>query len=106
MSDEVKIAIISLISAGIVALFGFLGQISINNKKSREEEIKEAKREQEQEDRDAYFTEQIEKINHKLDEHNLYAKKFEEVNLNMLEMKKDIEYLRKDISNGQIEKKK
>ena len=96
MSDDVKIAIISLISAGIVALFGFLGQIAINNRKSHEDEKKEAKREQYQEDRDDYFSEQIETINHKLDEHNHYAKKFEEVNLNMLEMKKDIEYLRKE----------
>ncbi|MBO7735170.1 MAG: hypothetical protein J6S67_21580 [Methanobrevibacter sp.] len=99
MSDEVTIAIISLISATIVAGLGFLGQIMLNRKKSREEELKEAKKQQYQDDRDDYFDEQINIIKKKLDEHNHYAKKFEEVNIKMTGLQKDIEYLRKDFSN-------
>lgn len=99
MADEVKIAIISLISASITALLGLLGNIVIAKKKSREEEIKDAKKQQYQDDRDDYFDKCILKINQKLDEHNHYAKKFEEVNIKLTGMQKDIEYLRKDFAN-------
>ncbi len=99
MSDEVTISIISLLSAGIIEGFSFLGQIAINKKKSREEAIKDAKKQQYQDDRDDYFDEQIGIIKKKLDEHNHYAKKFEEVNIKMTGLQKDIEYLRKDFSN-------
>ena len=99
MDDEVIIAIISLISATIASLFTFLGQVVLSKKKSREEEVKEAKRQQYNDDRDDYFDKQISKINQKLDEHNHYAKKFEEVNIKMTGMAKDIEYLRKDFNN-------
>lgn len=99
MTDEVKIAIISLISATIVAVLGFLGNIIINKRKSVEDEMKEAKRQQYNEDRDDYFDEQIGIIKKKLDEHNHYAKKFEEVNIKLAGMQKDIEYLRADFSN-------
>lgn len=99
MNNEVTIAIISLISATIVAGFSFLGQVVINRKKSQEESIKEAKRQQYNDDRDDYFDECIQKINKKLDEHNHYAKKFEEVNISLTGMQKDIEYIRKELGN-------
>lgn len=99
MTDEVTIAIISLISATIVAGFSFLGQVLINKKKTQEEAIKEAKAQQYNEDRDDYFDECIQKINKKLDEHNHYAKKFEEVNISLTGMQKDIEYIRKEVAN-------
>lgn len=99
MSDEVKIAIISLISAAISAGFAFLGNVVIAKRKSRADDIKEAKRLQYQDDRDDYFDEQIKIIKKKLDEHNHYAKKFEEVNISLTGMQKDIEYLRKDFAN-------
>lgn len=103
MDNEIKIALISLLSAGITALFGFLGNIVINKRKSREEDIKEAKRQQYQDDRDDYFDEQIKIIKKKLDEHNHYAKKFESVDIKMTAMQKDIEYLTKGKSNGKKE---
>jgi hypothetical protein len=99
MDDEVIIAIISLISATIASGFTFLGQVIINKRKSRDEEVKEAKRQQYNDDRDDYFDKAITKINQKLDEHNHYAKKFEEVNIKLTGITKDIEYLRKDFSN-------
>lgn len=100
MDNEIKTALISLISAGITALFGFLGTVAINKRKSHEEDIKEAKRQQYQDDRDDYFDEQIKIIKKKLDEHNHYAKKFESVDIKMTAMQKDIEYLTKGKSNG------
>lgn len=86
MTNEVVIAIISLISATVVAGFGFLGQVILNRKKDAEERVKEAKKQQYQDDRDDYFDAQIEKINKKLDEHNHYAKKFEEVNIKLTKL--------------------
>ena len=100
MSDEVKVAFISLLSATIVAVFTYLANLSHDKKKSHEEEIKEAKRQQYQDDRDDYFDEQIKIIKKKLDEHNHYAKKFESVDIKMTAMQKDIEYLTKGKSNG------
>lgn len=100
MDKEIKTALISLLSAGITALFGFLGTVAINKRKSHEEDIKEAKRQQYQDDRDDYFDEQIKIIKKKLDEHNHYAKKFESVDIKMTAMQKDIDYLTKGKSNG------
>lgn len=100
MDNEIKTALISLLSAGITALFGFLGTVAINKRKSHEEDIKEAKRQQYQDDRDDYFDEQIKIIKKKLDEHNHYAKKFESVDIKMTAMQKDIDYLTKGKSNG------
>lgn len=97
MNDVILVAIISLVSAFITALFGFLGTMLINTRKSHKEELKEAKRQQYNDDRDDYFDAQIKEIKEKLDEHNHYAKKFEEVNITLVGVKKDIEYLRKHL---------
>lgn len=127
MSDDVKIAIISLISAGITALFAFLGNLVLAKKKNHEDDLKEARRQQYQDDRDDYFDAKIKEIDKKLEEHNHYAKKFESVDIKMTGfsenydkslkkmdilnekvsnfdkkmtgMQKDIEYLRKDFAN-------
>lgn len=93
MSDEVKIAIISLITAVITASLGFLGNVVISKRKTHDEEIREAKRQQYQDDRDDYFEHEIKEIKEKLDEHNHYAKKFESVDIKMTAMQKDIDYL-------------
>lgn len=99
MSDEVKIALISATSAVIAAGLGFIGTLLRDQKKSREEEIKEAKRQQYQDDRDDYFDKQIESVKKKLDEHNHYAKKFEECNIRLTGLEKDVSYLREDFKN-------
>ena len=105
MTDDVKIAFISLISAGITAFFSFLGSVVITKRKTHEEEIREAKRQQYQDDKDDYFDEQIKIVKKKLDEHNHYAKKFESVDIKMTAMQKDIEYLRKDFNNVTVREK-
>ena len=99
MTDEVTIAIISLISATIVAVLGFIGNLILNKHKSRAEELKEAKRQQYNDDRDDYFEKQLEIIKQQLVEHNHYAKKFDDIDLKIVAMQKDIDYLRKDFSN-------
>lgn len=81
MSEAVIIALIT-------GLCGVFGQYAISAKKSRENDIKDAQREQRQNDR-------MEVIEKKLDEHNGYAKKFESIERAIIEISKDIEYLRK-----------
>lgn len=56
----------------ITGVFAVIGQYIITNKKSKEQEIKDAVRDQKTEDR-------LERIEDKLDEHNGYAKRFEEI---------------------------
>lgn len=56
----------------ITGVFAVIGQYIITNKKSKEQEIKDAVRDQKTEDR-------LERIEDKLDEHNGYAKRFEQI---------------------------
>lgn len=82
--------------AVIIALIGTLGSIvaaviaaqSAIEKKSREDDVKAAQREQRQQD-------QLEEIKHKLDIHNGYAEKLGDIQLDIAGIHKDIEYLRK-----------
>ena len=78
----------AIIIALITGICGVAGQYFISNKKSRENDIKDAQREQRQNDR-------MEVIERKLDEHNGYAKKFENIEKAIIEISKDVEYLRK-----------
>ena len=79
----------------IVAAIGTAGSImgaciaarSAVDKKTREDDIKDAQREQRQQD-------QLEEIKQKLDIHNGYAEKFGDIANQMTAMAKDIEYLK------------
>lgn len=92
---ELLIALVSLLSATITAVFGFLGQLALSSKKRREDEAKEARQLQYMEDRDDYFEEKLKIIDKKLDQHNNYAKRFESVDIKLTGMQKDIDYLLK-----------
>ena len=89
-------AIAPLIS-GILAVVGsFVGNYAMSLKKSREDAIKEAEREQAQKD-------QIESIKKRLDDHNHYAEKFAknseklaDVDIKLAQLQKDVEYLKSD----------
>lgn len=80
----------------IVAVIGTAGSIvgaciaahSAVDKKTREDDIKDAQREQRQQD-------QLEEIKQKLDVHNGYAEKLGDIQLDIAGIHKDIEYLRK-----------
>lgn len=77
----------AVIVALITGLCGVIGQYLISNKKSREDDIKDAQREQRQNDR-------MEVIEKKLDEHNGYAAKFGQIEKDITKIQKDVEYLR------------
>ena len=80
----------------IVTAIGTAGSIvgaciaahSAVDKKTREDDIKAAQREQRQQD-------QLEEIKQKLDIHNGYAEKLGDIQLDIAGIHKDIEYLRK-----------
>ena len=78
----------AIIVGAIAAIASIVGNISIYKKKSKEDAIREAERETRQEDR-------MRAIEHKLDIHNGYAEKLGSIEISMVAMQKDIEYLRK-----------
>lgn len=79
-----------IIIAVITGITSLLGNYILNRREITKEKINKAKREQ-------YIELHLENIEKKLDEHNHYAKKFGEVEISLTKMKKDIEYLRKEI---------
>lgn len=85
MNESIIIATIPAIASVIGA---FIAAQSAVDKKTREDDIKDAQREQRQQD-------QLEEIKQKLDIHNGYAEKLGEIQLDIAGIHKDIEYLRK-----------
>lgn len=86
MLESIAVALIT----GILAVLGaYTGNVAVSRKKAREDALKDAEREAKQ----AIRLEMIEK---KLDEHNKYAKKFNEIGKDIAVIKKEIEYLRKE----------
>lgn len=63
----------------ITGIFAIIGQYIISNKKAKEQEIKDAVRDQKTDDRLARIEENQIRQEKKLDEHNGYAKRFEEI---------------------------
>ncbi len=78
----------SILVATITGVFAVLGQWLITRRKTREDEIKDAMREQKQCDR-------LDAIERKLDIHNGYAEKLGNIDRAMTAMQKDIEYLKR-----------
>ena len=86
MIESVAVAIIT----GSLAVLGaYVGNVAITRKKTREDAIREAEREA----RQSVIMERLEK---KVDEHNGYAKKFEEIGKDIAVIKTEIEFLRKE----------
>ena len=85
---KIIVAIIALISALLGALLGYIG-------KSKKQAIEEAKREQSQADLFERLFSEMKAIKQRLDLHNKYAEKFSSIEKSMINMQKDIEYLRK-----------
>lgn len=90
MDNNVIPIIVALISAG----GGVIGASLAVKKGNKEQEIKDAQREQRQSDRLDSIDERIANLSKKVDIHNGYAEKFGEVATNMALMAKDIEYLK------------
>lgn len=89
VSDAIIVAIIATISQIVVAMLQ-------NRTKGVANERKEAARDQYIDDIINQFDTRLDKIDHKIDEHNHYAKKFDEVNVKLTLVQKDIEYLKKE----------
>lgn len=80
----------AVIIALITAITTIFGQYLVTRKEYQKDGVKRAKREQ-------FIDSQLSNIDQKLTEHNRYAEKFSTVEKSIIEIKKDIEYLRKDI---------
>lgn len=90
MSTDIIPIIVAIISSG----GGIIGAYLAVQKGNRENEIKDAQREQRQSDRLDRIDEKIERLEKKVDVHNGYAEKFGTIAQNMTAMAKDIEYLK------------
>ena len=84
--------IVALIT-GVCAVVGHL----ISQKKTCDDEIKDAQREQKQLDQLEAMDERFKVIEKKLDEHNGYAEKFGEISTSIVAIRKDLEYLKKGV---------
>ena len=82
MTEAVVVAIIT-------GAFTLAGTYLMQRKKSQDDAVKEAQREQRQTDRLERIEEKIGRLEHKVDIHNGYAEKLGAI-------QKDIEYLRKE----------
>lgn len=82
----------SIIIAILAVVASYVGNVTISFRKKRSEELKEVEREARQ-------SEQLKTIERKLDIHNGYAKRLEQIEKSMVSMQKDIEFLRKDDKN-------
>lgn len=84
--ESVAVALIT----GVLAVLGtYVGNVTISRKKAREDAIREARRDQE-------LTDRLDRLEKKVDEHNGYAKKFEETGKDIAIIKTEIEFLRKE----------
>lgn len=79
----------AIVVALITGSFTLAGTYIMQRKKSQDDAVKEAQREQRQTDRLERIEEKISRLEHKVDIHNGYAEKLGAI-------QKDIEYLRKE----------
>jgi peptidoglycan hydrolase CwlO-like protein len=83
-------SVIVAIITGILAVLGtYVGNVTISRKKSREDAIRDAKKEQKLNDR-------LDRLENKVDEHNNYGKKFGEIQNDIAIIKTKIEILGKE----------
>jgi peptidoglycan hydrolase CwlO-like protein len=86
MTESIAVAVIT----GVLAVFGtWVGNVSVSRKKTREDSIRDARRDQELKDK-------LDRLENKVDEHNGYAKRFEEIGQDIAVIKTEIEILRKE----------
>ena len=85
--ESIAVAIIT----GVLAVLGtYVGNVAITRKKTREDAIREAKREQE-------LTDRLDQLEKKVDEHNGYAKRFEEIGKDIAVIKTELGFIRKEM---------
>lgn len=85
--ENIAVAIIT----GVLAVLGtYVGNVAITRKKTREDAIREARREQE-------LTDRLDRLEKKVDEHNGYAKRFEEIGKDIAVIKTELGFIRKEM---------
>lgn len=85
---KIIVGVLGLIGTILGALLGYIGR-------TKKEAIAEAKREQEQADLFKNVFKEMKEIKTRLDTHNKYAEKFGDIKIDIANIKKDIEYIRK-----------
>lgn len=97
-----SVDITPIIVAIITSLGGVIGAFLAVRKGNRENEIRDAQREQRQSDRLDRIDEKISSLEKKVDIHNGYAEKFGDIANSITALSKDIEYLkqRKERNNA------
>lgn len=86
MTESIAVAVIT----GVLAVFGtWVGNVSVTRKKTREDAIREARRDQELKDR-------LDRLEKKVDEHNGWGEKFSDIKKDIAVIKTEIEILRKE----------
>lgn len=104
MSEESVVSIVVPIVSGVLAVIGsFVGNYALSLKKSRENAIKEAEREQAEKDQLAMILEEQKEIKKRLDLHNGYAEKYAETTKNIALMAQKQEFLAESVSNLQTD---
>ena len=90
MNSDIMNSLIGFAGVCVGALFGYMG-------KSKKQSMQDAKREQEQRDLFTQIFKELQEVKKRLEEHNHYAEKFGEIKLDIAGIKKDVEYIRKDL---------
>lgn len=86
MAENVVVALIT----GILAVLGtYVGNVTISRKKTREDAIRDARRDQE-------LTDRLDRLEKKVDEHNGYAKRFEEIGKDIAVIRTELGFIRKE----------
>lgn len=86
MWENIAVALIT----GVLAVLGtYVGNVTISRKKTREQAIRDAKRDQE-------LTDRLDRLEKKVDEHNGYAKRFEEIGKDIAVIKTEVSFFRKE----------
>lgn len=79
----------SIIIAILAVFASYVGNVTISFRKKRVDELKDVEREARQ-------SEQLKLIEKKLDIHNGYAKRLEQMEKSLISLQKDVEFLRKE----------
>lgn len=89
MPESVAVALIT----GVLAVLGtYVGNVAISRRKTRDDAVREARRDQEIKDR-------LDRLEKKVDEHNGWGAKFGNTVAVLEGIKKDIEWLKKNGRN-------
>lgn len=83
----IESVVVASITGSLAVLGAYMGNVAITRKKSREDAIREAERDQKIADR-------LDRLEEKVDEHNAWGKKFGDTVITLEGIKKDIEWLK------------